>query len=345
MELIRHLFDAYGAGLVFVNALLHEAGVPVPLTPTVIIAAGWYGSPASIVSIVAAVTLGTVAGNAIWFYAGRRYGTRVLLTLCRVSLSPDTCVAKTSGSFDRWGGMLLVVGRFIPGVSLIAPPMAGMTGMSWPRFLGLTLLGGAVWALVMALAGMALQAVLQSAIAWMYTVPASVWATPLVVVAGYVAWRIFRKRRARDLRNVPRIEPSELKAQMQSGPPPAILDVRGPVMRAAEEAVVLGAVNISVDELRALDLAPFVNRRVVVFCGCPNEASAASAALVLHARGVPMVYVLRGGIEALKEAGLAELPGPAQPAMAGECEESECPMSSAAPLASSLPTQASSRPH
>ncbi|HZZ91898.1 MAG TPA: VTT domain-containing protein [Usitatibacter sp.] len=344
MDLIRHLFDAYGTGLVFVNALLHEAGVPVPLTPTVIIAAGWYGSAESIVSIVAAVTLGTVAGNAIWFYAGRRYGTRVLLTLCRVSLSPDTCVAKTSGAFDKWGGMLLVVGRFIPGVSLVAPPMAGMTGMSWPRFLGLTLLGGAVWALVMALAGMALQAVLQSAIAWMYTVPASVWATPLAVLAGYIAWRLFRKRRARDLRNVPRIEPSELQAQMRSGPPPAILDVRGPVMRAADEAIVLGATNISLDALRAMDVTPLAQRRVVVFCGCPNEASAASAALMLHARGVPMVYVLRGGIDALKAAGLAEIPGPPQAVPDPECAESECPMSSGPEAGTSLSSQASSRP-
>jgi membrane protein DedA with SNARE-associated domain/rhodanese-related sulfurtransferase len=316
VDLIRQLFDSYGTALIFLNAFLHEAGIPVPLTPTVIVAAGWYGSAEGIAVIVAAVTVGSALGNAIWFYAGRRFGTPVLRTLCRVSLSPDTCVAKTSGSFDKWGGTLLVVGRFIPGVSLIAPPLAGMTGMSWMRFLALTVVGSALWALAIALLGVMLQAFVDSAIAWTSRIPAGVWVAPLVVLVGYIAYRLYRRRRASLMRNVPRMELPELEAQMRSGTPPAIVDVRGPVMRAAEEAVLRGAIDLSLEEIDRFDVAALASRRVVIFCGCPNEASAAVAALKLRARGVTFVYVLRGGIDALKAAGLAQAPRPAAPKLA-----------------------------
>ncbi len=305
MQPLHDLFAHYGLALVFLNAFLHEAGAPLPLSPTVILAAGWDASVGGIASIVALVALGSLLGNALWFHAGRRLGAPVLRTLCRVSLSPDTCVAKTSGAFDRWGGALLVVGRFIPGVSLVAPPLAGMTGMPWRRFVALTAVGAAIWALVIALLGVALQSVIASALVRLRGIPAAAWVAPLVVVAGYVAWRIYRRRRTGLLRSVPRVEAVELAAEMRSASPPFVIDVRGPGMRAADGACLAGAASIALEELARLDVEPLAQRRVVLFCGCPNEVSAAAGALALRARGVASVCVLRGGVEALRAAGLA----------------------------------------
>jgi len=156
-------FDA--VWLVALNTLLHEIGLPVPLTPVVLVAgAGSIAGAADPVAVIAAVVAGTLAGNSIWFAAGRRYGSGVLKLLCRLSLSPHACQTRTEDSFRRWGGSSLVVGRFIPGVALVAPPLAGALGMSWSKFIALSAAGAALWALLVVAAGMVLHEHLEAAV-------------------------------------------------------------------------------------------------------------------------------------------------------------------------------------
>src|SRR5712692_7433820 len=154
---MQDLFERFGVMIVFINALLHELAVPIPLTPTVLVAGAANSEAIALVALVAAVVAGSVIGNAIWFAAGRRFGTAVLGRLCRFSLSPDTCVARSADGFGRWGAAFFIIGRFLPGVSLVAPPVAGALGMRWPKFLALTALGSALWAIVIILIGAALQ--------------------------------------------------------------------------------------------------------------------------------------------------------------------------------------------
>lgn len=299
MDFIRDLFAEWGALIVLVNTLLHEAGIPVPLSPTVIVAGAMDSTAKGLAATVLAVVVGSVLGNSIWFHLGRRFGSSVLRTLCKLSLSPDTCVAKTSYAFDRWGPALLAVGRFIPGVSLVAPPMAGMSGMSWARFLWLTAAGAALWGAVMVLAGSALDAAIASALHWIAHVSVTPWAMVLVVLAGYIAWRLARRHARRQLKGVPRLGLDDLRVALRRDPPAVLIDVRGPVMRAANEARIEQALAIELQDIDSLDIEPLAGRQVVIFCGCPNEASAASAALKLRARGARDVHVLRGGIDAL----------------------------------------------
>jgi len=70
-------------------------------------------------------------GDALW-YRGPRYGRRVMKLLCRVSFSPDSCVRQTEFRFERWGKLTLVLSKFIPGLSTIAPPLAGAMRLGWP---------------------------------------------------------------------------------------------------------------------------------------------------------------------------------------------------------------------
>jgi membrane protein DedA with SNARE-associated domain/rhodanese-related sulfurtransferase len=299
MDFLRGLFAEWGALIVLVNTLLHEAGVPVPLTPTVIVAGAMDSTALGITSTVLAVVLGSVVGNSIWFYLGRRSGSSVLRTLCRLSLSPDTCVAKTSNAFDRWGPALLAVGRFIPGVSLVAPPMAGMSGMSWPRFLWLTAAGAALWGAVMVLAGSAFEAAIAVSLRWIAGVRVGPWEVVLLVVGGYIAWRLVRRRAQRQLKGVPRLDIDALRAALQRDPPAIVIDVRGTVMRASDDGGGIEAIAVDLQDIDGFDIARLSGRQVVIFCGCPNEASAATAALKLQSRGVRDVHVLRGGVDAL----------------------------------------------
>ena len=114
-----------------VNTLLHELGLPLPVMPTAFVmgARGVHGA-GDLLLLIAALAAGMVIGNSVWFAAGRHYGAGVLKFLCRFSLTADTCVSRTERVFGRWGWSSLVVGRFLPGVSLVAPPLAGALGMT-----------------------------------------------------------------------------------------------------------------------------------------------------------------------------------------------------------------------
>ncbi len=76
--------------------------------------------------------------------AGRYYGNRVMKTLCFISLTPDYCVSQTQSRFERWGVNALVFAKFVPGLALIAPPLAGATGIGWARFLAFNGIGAAL---------------------------------------------------------------------------------------------------------------------------------------------------------------------------------------------------------
>src|SRR6267142_6693518 len=105
------------------------------------------------VLVVFVATLGSsivanVAGDGIWFVAGRRHGHRVMKLLCRISLSPDSCVRQSESLIVRWGGNSLIAAKFLPGVSVVAAPMAGALGMSWTRFLSFEVAAAAIWTMV-----------------------------------------------------------------------------------------------------------------------------------------------------------------------------------------------------
>jgi membrane protein DedA with SNARE-associated domain len=139
MDLLLQLFGRLGIVIVFFHTLLHEIGLPIPLTPTVLLAGAALSEFTGLSLLIFAVVAGTLIGNAIWFAAGRRFGAGMLRKLSKFSLLPSACVGKTARAFDRWGEAAFIVGRFIPGVSLVTPPLAGAMGMSWGRFLSSTI--------------------------------------------------------------------------------------------------------------------------------------------------------------------------------------------------------------
>ena len=99
----------HGALLVFGATLLARVGAPVPAAPLMVVAGGLSvaGGPSLVMAFVVAV-VANVLGDAVWFWAGRAYGGRVLGLLCRFSLSPDSCVRQSESLIARWGGSSLV---------------------------------------------------------------------------------------------------------------------------------------------------------------------------------------------------------------------------------------------
>jgi membrane protein DedA with SNARE-associated domain/rhodanese-related sulfurtransferase len=281
-----------------VNTLLHEMGIPVPILPTaLVLAAHTIRDPGDFVLLIAALAIGMLIGNSVWFAAGRRYGRGVLKFLCRFSLTADTCVARTETSFGRWGEWSLVIGRFVPGVSLVAPPLAGAVGMSWRKFIALTLAGCVLYAIVVLGAGLLFR---DQIAAVLHALRALGWqslAVATVVLAMYIAWRWWRRRVAR-APDLMRISVDELKTLISGGEKPLIVDVRGPTTQKIDPRQIPDAIPISLDviEHNRHDLPR--DRKIVLYCACPNEASAAKAARLLIARGYTWVRPLTGGLDA-----------------------------------------------
>ena len=144
--------------IVFVNVLLQQMGLPVPAVPTLLVAGSLAGSPGQAAPMLAAAVLASVIADWIWYLAGRAFGYRVLSGLCRLSINPGSCVSETEARFVRWGAWSLVIAKFVPGFSTVAPPIAGSLRMSLPSFIAAAGLGASIWAGAAILTGWLLRA-------------------------------------------------------------------------------------------------------------------------------------------------------------------------------------------
>ena len=326
MQDLIALVIAHGTWLVFGVTFAARLGVPVPAAPLLVIAgalavgsqnaAGAVSGAAAAAAAAAAFSTFALAiaanilGDAAWFWAGRRHGYKVLKRLCRISISPDSCVRQSETFITRWGGASLIVAKFVPGVSVVAPPMAGALGMSALAFLGWDTLAAAIWAGGLMAVGMVFSAQIQQVLAVLASLGVAALEGLAVVALAYLVylgWRTWRRRVFLRALAMPRIEVAELRALLDGGHAPVIIDVRSAGGRAVDArripgaiAVGLGEIEARVAELRALVGA---EREIVLYCNCPNEASAALAARAFAKAGFTRVRPLAGGLEAWVAAG------------------------------------------
>src|SRR6266498_3394550 len=161
MQQLAFYVSKYGLSVIFINVLLEQMGLPIPAIPVLVVA----GALAvelylSVPRVLLVAVLASVIADGLWYALGRRHGFRILKTLCRISLSPDSCVRQTTSAFEKWGLPSLVVAKFIPGFSTVAPPLAGAIGSAFGAFLLFDGAGALVWAG----AGLAVGAVFHKAI-------------------------------------------------------------------------------------------------------------------------------------------------------------------------------------
>jgi membrane protein DedA with SNARE-associated domain len=120
---------------VFGIVLVEQLGLPIPAFPILIIAGAMaVDNGTNWPLYLAAAVLACLMSDFFWFRAGRFYGKRILRLLCKISLSPDSCVSQTEDNFGRWGAKSLIVAKFIPGFSTIVSPLAGATGTRTSHF-------------------------------------------------------------------------------------------------------------------------------------------------------------------------------------------------------------------
>ena len=178
------------------NVLANQMGLPVPVLPTLIVGGALAAQGTlSPTQLFAGAVIACLLADSAWFFAGRIYGSGVMKLLCRISLTPDSCVSETQSRFERWGSNALIVAKFVPGLSLIAPPLAGATQMGWVRFLAYSTLGAAAWVGVALLGGMLFRhqiEMLLPRIADFGLAALGVFCVLLVAYVGYKWWERMR---------------------------------------------------------------------------------------------------------------------------------------------------------
>ena len=293
------LLSAQGAAVVFLATLATRLGAPVPAAPFLVVAGGLaVGGQLSFIAVLLAAVLGNILGDGAWFLAGRRWGYRVMRFLCRISLSADTCVRRSESILGRWGGLSLIAAKFVPGVSVVAPPMAGALGMSNTRFLTYETLAALIWSLGFLALGGVFHAAIQDVLAVMSSVGLTATLVGALLLAVFVAWRYRERRIARQIEDIEHVEVAALREALAIGARLVVVDLRSAETRKIDDRTVPGAVGITFGELddRLAELQ--AARELVVFCDCPNDETAIAAARLLSKAGLPRVRVLAGGIAA-----------------------------------------------
>lgn len=283
--------------VVFLNVLLQQAGLPVPAVPTLLLAGSLALSSGQLANMLAAAILASVLADWMWYLAGRSFGYRVLAGLCRLSINPGSCVSQTEARFVRWGLGSLVVAKFIPGFSTVAPPIAGALRMALPGFLLAAATGAALWAGLALVAGWILRSEVQTTIGVLDQHAGSALIAAGALVLVWIGWKLWQKYRFRQLSAVPHITPGELLAAMESEHPLLLLDLRGHSM-VAETGPIIGATAAEHDRL--LDAVGHwpKHQPIVTLCNCPEDAGAIQAAHRLLKAGYLSVRPLQGGYTA-----------------------------------------------
>jgi membrane protein DedA with SNARE-associated domain/rhodanese-related sulfurtransferase len=297
VELLLRLIADYGLWFVFGNVLLVQLGMPLPAYPVLILT----GTLAATGQISLAALLGTAViacllADMAWFLIGRWLGRRVLRVLCRISLSPDSCVRQTESTFVRFGPPSLMVAKFIPGFASVATALAGAMRIGVGAFILFDAIGAALWAGVALALGWLFSPAIEDVVNLLARLGRSGLMLVALAVALFVAAKWWQRHRFNVQLRMARVSAEALAALLDSGERPLIVDVRSSSSR--DEGRIPGAIMVQGDaEAPELSAHP-KDALIVVYCACPNDASAVVAARQLLGRGFSNVRPLAGGFDA-----------------------------------------------
>jgi len=303
MQHVIAIVERHGLLIVFINILLARGGLPLPVVPTLLMTAALGGRGGfQIAELIVAGAAASLTGDFAQYWCGWRYGQRFLALLCRVSFSPDFCVRQTATVFARLGPWALLFAKFIPGLSLVSVAMAGVVKMPALSFLVLDGTGGLLYVGVVVALGAIFRDAIASVLGTLVEFGELGVAAVGAAIAIYVLVKWWQRRLFIRRLRMDRITVGELRQLMDDGETLVILDVR-PKEARAQDGIIPGAIAAHPTEIDRVLENYTRDAEIVVYCACPNEESAATAARHLKQAGFKKIRPLLGGIDAWIEAG------------------------------------------
>ena len=299
---ILDFLTRHGPSVLFLAVFVEQMGVPLPASPW-LLAAGALGATGRPhwYSALAAAAAGSLLADAIWFFLGRYRGQRVLNLLCRISLEPDSCVRRTQDLFGRYGMRGVIAAKFIPGLSTLAPPMAGNSGVPAPRFFLFDALGSLLYTGVFILIGTIFSRQLDQVLSALERLGTGALLLVGALVAVYLGYKFYQRHRLLTELRMARITVDELHQKLEAGESVTILDLRSAAEVERNPLLIRSARHLTMEELKSRQDEIPRDRDIIVYCSCPNEVTAARTALLLQRSGFTRVRPLLGGIDAWRE--------------------------------------------
>jgi membrane protein DedA with SNARE-associated domain/rhodanese-related sulfurtransferase len=302
MSASAQFFINHGLTFIFVAVFLEQMGLPLPAFPWLLAAGALAFDGKMSFSVVLFLTVfACLIADFFWFYLGLFQGGRVLGLLCRISLEPDTCVRRTMNVFTRYGLRGILIAKFVPGLSTVVPPLAGMSNVKPDQFLLFDGLGSLFYCGSFMLVGYFFSHQITQIGAAVAHFGGSAFTVVAAVAILYIAYKYWQRQRLLHELRARRITAAELFQKVEAGENPVILDLRSREELVQNPTMIQGAIHIDFSELeKHRDRLPR-DRDIVLYCSCPNEITSAKVALALRRQGFTRVHPLLGGIDTWRQ--------------------------------------------
>jgi membrane protein DedA with SNARE-associated domain len=261
------LLEQYSVVILPLLVVAEQIGVPLPAVPA-LLAVGTLRAQGrvSLLLVIGAIAVVALPIDLLWHELGRRRGARVLSGLCRLTLEPDVCVRRTQGLFARHGVRALLVAKFLPGLTTVMPPLAGIFGVPRLQFALYDLAGVVLWAGLWTGIGYVFSATIEVVALRVAALGRLAGVLVVAAIVAYVLAKYLRRRLFLRRLRIARIAPEELARKLEAGEDVAILDVRSALDVAATPYAIPGSRWIPAEALDAhLSEIPR-DRELVLYC-------------------------------------------------------------------------------
>jgi len=255
----------HGYLVIFFWLLAEQAALPIPSLPLLLVSGALARTgQLKLSSVVISALAACLIADSVWFQLRRRYSARALQFICKMSLEPASCVRQTENVFIKYGLRSLLVSKFIPGLNVVAAPLAGGSGANSVRFLLFDSLGALIWIASYVLAGYIFSDQLELAVGYAIQMGSGFVVIAICALAGWITWKLVQRRRFVKSVNIARISAKELHAMLSAGSDVTIVDVRSNLTRDAD--LIPGALRIPIEDLPARHAEIPRDREIVLVC-------------------------------------------------------------------------------
>ena len=260
-----HLLLTHGLAVVCAASLIESLGAPVPAFPVLLLA----GSVAaeyrlSAVPLIVASAAGFWIGDLAWYAFGRIQGRRVLGLLCRLSLNPDACVGRAERRFRRRPALTVAAAKFIPGLSLMVAPLAGILRMPPVQFAAIDGAATIAWSAAAVISGVVYG---RRVLPHVMRTQRAIEILGGAAVLAFVAWKLYQRRWLVHHYSVARVEIPELQRLLASEPVGVlVIDLRSEDAFSGSAQMVPGARRIPPGDFeRHIDTMP-LDKEIILYC-------------------------------------------------------------------------------
>jgi len=196
LQSVAPLLDHYGYAGVALILILEDLGLPVP-GETVLVAASVYAGTGrlNVVALAVVAVMAAVIGDNIGFLIGHFGGERLVERYGRYVLLTPEKLDRAKAFFNRRGGFVVMIARFIDGLRQLNGIIAGTVAMRWRKFLLYNVIGATLWVCTWVTVGYAagdnITSIYKTAVRYQWYA----LAVAALVVIGFVT-RFFWKRRS-----------------------------------------------------------------------------------------------------------------------------------------------------